>query len=450
VDQAVKELQNRETDVKALFGTPRMRELQLDKLKALLARLYAAKPFWKERMDKAGLVPANLASLADYSRLMPIMDKAERRQLVDHYGSALEMAAATIAVPIEDVVLMAATSGTTGEPTPYPMTKRDIEVFSDMFARLAARAGVGRGDRIVHAFGLSMWLAGVPYVQFLQNSGAMVLPVGAEGGSERLLRFIKQFKANVLFGTPSLVEHLIEKAPEILGEPVGNLGIKTIICAGEPGAGIPEIRNKIEQAYGAKLFDHGGSMSLSCACEQYQGMHHIAEDHYLFELVDPATLEPIAFEHGAHGLAVQTSLSAEAMLWVRETFGDIVEVLTDPCACGQAGFRYKVVGRADDMLKIKGVMVYPAAIEGVVASFAPRVTGEFRIVLTEQPPRVVPPLKLRIEHGPDVQPGDRDALAAEIEGAMRSRLKISPAIEWLAPFTLERTAGKTQYFQREY
>ncbi len=438
-------------DAEGMFGTARVRELQLQKLKSLLMRLHAAKPFWRERMESAGIDPTTLASLDEFSRLMPIMDKAERRQIVEQCGGdVLEMTNRTIAVPMEDVVLIAATSGTTGDPTPYPHTKRDIALNSKLFSRLAWRAGIRPGDRIAHAFGLSMWLAGVPYVQFLQSCGACVLPVGAEGGSDRILRFIKQFRANVLFGTPSLVEHLIDRAPEVIGAPVRSLGIKTIVCAGEPGAGIAEVRRKIEDAYGAKLYDHGGSMGLSCICEEYQGMHHFAEDFYYFELVDPASLQPVSFQHGARGLAVQTSLEHEGMLWVRETFGDIVEVLTDPCPCGQAGFRYKVIGRADDMLKVKGVMVYPAAIDGVIASFAPRVTGEFRIVLTERPPRVVPPLKLRVEHGQGVKAGELDALAAEIEAAMRSRLRISPRIIWVPPFSLERASGKTKFFEREY
>ncbi|NNE40781.1 MAG: AMP-binding protein [Marinicaulis sp.] len=448
--QATIDSEHQDADIEALFGSPFIQKMQFDKLKSLLLRLYAAKPFWKDRMDKAGLDPATMSSLDEFSSRMPVMDKAERRKITEECGGAVEMADRTIAVPIEDVVLMAATSGTTGEPTPYPHTTKDIEINSELFSRLARRAGIRRGDRIVHAFGLSMWLAGVPYVQFLQKSGACVLPVGAEAGSERILRTINQFRANVLFGTPSLIEHLIEKAPGIIGAPVSSLGIKTIICAGEPGAGIPEVREKIEQAYGAKLYDHGGSMGLSCDCEIYQGMHHFAEDYYYFELVNPETLEPLPFEHGARGLAVQTSLEHEGMLWVRETFGDIVEVLTEPCACGEAGFRYKVIGRVDDMLKVKGVMVYPAAIEGVIASFAPRVTGEFRIVLTEQPPRVTPPLKVKVEYGEDVPESELALLAKEIEASMRSRLKVSPEITWAKPFSLDRTVGKTQFFERNY
>jgi phenylacetate-CoA ligase len=352
--------------------------------------------------------------------------------------------------PIDQVVLMAATSGTTGDPTPYPHTPRDIEINSELFARIAWRAGIRPGHRVVHAFGLSMWLAGVPYVQFLQRTGACILPVGAEGGSERILRFAQQFRADTLFGTPSLVEHLIERAPEVLGAPVASLGIKSILCAGEPGAGIPEVRQKIEEAYGAKLFDHGGGYGISCHCGQYQGMHHVADDHLIYEIVDPSTLQPLPLQHGAQGLAVQTTLSHEGMLWVRESFGDIVQVLTEPCECGQTGFRYKVIGRADDMLKVKGVMVYPAAIDGVIAGFAPRLTGEFRIVLTEPPPRVVPPLKLRVEYAAGVSESELPALAREIEECMHTRLKISPQILWAAPMSLPRTGGKTKFFEKAY
>jgi phenylacetate-CoA ligase len=138
------------------------------------------------------------------------------------------------------------------------------------------------------------------------------------------------------------------------------------------------------------------------------------------------------------------------MLWLRETFGDIVQVFTEPCPCGRSGFRYKIVGRADDMLKVKGVMVYPAAIDGVITGFTPRVTGEFRIVLDTPPPRVVPPLVLRVEHGENVPAEQLPALAAEIEERMRATLRIGPRVEWVAPRTFGRTGGKTNFFERRY
>ncbi|WP_202125256.1 phenylacetate--CoA ligase family protein [Actinomadura physcomitrii] len=438
-------------EIEPLLNTPEIRDLQWSRLQQLLHRLYEGKPFWRERMEAAGARPEELKGLDDFSRRMPIMDKAQRRQLLaDCDGDVIRAVDRSIAVPVDEVVLMAATSGTTGEPTPYPHTERDNQVAAELFARLLWRAGLRRGDRVVHAFGLSMWLAGVPYVQRMQHSGVCLLPVGAEGGSQRILRFAKQFQADALFATPSLVEHLIEKAPELIGMPVGELGIKTIVCAGEPGAGIAEVRRRIQDAYGATLYDHGGGFGISCDHSEYQGMHHVADDKLIFELVDPDTREPVPFEHGARGLAVQTTLEAEGMLWMRETFGDIVQVFTEPCPCGASGFRFKVVGRADDMLKVKGVMVYPAAIDGVITGFAPRVTGEFRIVLDDPPPRVVPPLVLRVERGENVPDEQLPALANEIEERMSSTLKVSPRIEWVAPYTFERTGGKTNFFDRRY
>lgn len=438
-------------EMENLLNIPQMREIQLAKLQKMLPQLYKAKPYWKERMDKAGLDPYKLKSLEEFSRKMPIMDKSQRRQIiVDNGGDVLKMAEDTMACSLDKVVLMAATSGTSGDPTPYPFTQNDIEVYSELFARMLWRIGVRPGNRIIHCFGLSMWMAGVPYVQFMQRVGACVLPVGAEGGTERILRFIRQFKPDTLFGTPSLVEHLIEKTPQLIGEPVGNLGIKRIVRAGEPDAGIPEVRNKIESAYGAKLFDHGGAMGASCEYSEYQGMHHLADDKYVIELVDPDTLEPIPFENGAQGMMVTTSLDLEGMLWCRETFGDIWQVFTDPCPCGQSGWRYKVIGRVDDMLKVKGVMVYPAAIDGVITSFAPRVTGEFRIVLDEEPPRVVPPLKLKVEYAESVKESELEGLANEITNAIHTKLRITPKISWVPPYSLERTAGKTKFIEKAY
>lgn len=441
----------RSMEMEPILNTPEMRTIQLYKLKKLVLRLYEAKPFWRDRMAKAGLRPDDIGTLEDFSRAVPVFDKEQRRKLAEECDMDMaRVVDCTIGVPMEKLVLMAATSGTTGEPTPYPMTPRDIEWLSENIARMYWRIGVGPGDRILHAFGLSMWLAGVPYSLFFQRSGACVFPVGAEGGSERILKFAGLFKANVLACTPSLAEHLIAKAPEVLGRGVRELGIKRLFCGGEPGAGIPEVRRNLESAYGARLSDHGAGFGISCDHPEYQGMHHVADDTVLFELVDPETYEPVRFEDGAKGLPVFTTLEGEGFLWFRETIGDVCQVFTGPCPCGATGFRYRIIGRSDDMLKVKGIIVYPAAIDGVIAGFLPRVTGEFRIVLDEPPPRVVPPLKLKIEYGDRVPEADLPALAREIEETMKSRLKVTPRIAWLAPGTLERSMNKTRFLERTY
>jgi phenylacetate-CoA ligase len=157
-------------------------------------------------------------------------------------------------------------------------------------------------------------------------------------------------------------------------------------------------------------------------------------------------------EHGATGLMCATSLHPEGAVWfdMRFSLGDIHQIFTEPCPCGGTGFRYKIVGRSDDMLKVKGVPVYPAAIEGVIQGFLPRVSGHFRIVLTEKPPRVVPPLKLKVERGEGVKDAELDALAGEISDAMHKLLKIRPEITWLRPGELTRETKKTQLLENQY
>ena len=438
-------------EMESALNTPEVKKIQLEKLKKMLKRIYQAKPFWKERMDKAGGKPEDIKTLEDFSQRIPIMDKGQRRQILENCEmDMVRLIDMTIGVPIEDVRLIAATSGTTGYPTPYPITTGDIEWLSEFMARVQWRMGIRPGDRIIHAFGLSMFLAGTPYVVFSQKLGASVLPVGAEAGAEKVLSYTKMFRADTLGATPSLVEHLIERAPEIIGGGVDSLEVKRLFCAGEPGAGIPEVRQRLESAYGAKVYDHGAGFGISCDYPEYQGMHHVMDDMVYFELIDPETEELIPMENGARGVPVQTSLMGEGMLWVRESLGDVAEVYTDPCPCGQTGFRYKIVGRTDDMLKIKGAMVYPAAIDGVISSFVPRVTGEFRIVLNEPPPRVVPPLKLKVERGQGVEEHELAALTQEIVTAMQTKQKFRPEIEWLPPNTLERFAHKTKFIEKAY
>ncbi|MDD1776441.1 MAG: hypothetical protein LUP94_03700, partial [Candidatus Methanomethylicus sp.] len=257
-------------EMESILNTPQMKEIQLEKMKKLVKRLYENKPFWKERMDRAKVKPEDIKSIKDFRYRIPVFDKAQRRQLAEECGMDMtKVVDKTIGVPLENICLMAATSGTTGEPTPYPHTEHDKSWLSEIVARMLWRMGLRPGNRVVHAFGLSMFWAGVPYATFFQKVGACIFPVGAEAGAERILHFIKLFKVDTLACTPSLAEHLIEKAPEVLGENVGDLGITRIFCAGEPGAGIPEVRRKLETSYGAKLYDHGGSWGISCDYPEY-------------------------------------------------------------------------------------------------------------------------------------------------------------------------------------
>ncbi|MFZ5644624.1 MAG: phenylacetate--CoA ligase family protein [Bacillota bacterium] len=445
---------NMETE--PLLNTPEMRDMQWDRLQEAISFFYNKVPFDRRRMDKAGVKPEDIRSFDDFAGAIPIISQSDFREAMEE--GELDLPKVYLDLfgeeRYKDLFLLTSTSGTTGIPTPYPLFRSGLDRVADIFGRMAWRAGIRSGDRLALCFGLSMHAAGTPQMfWFRKIPGLTIIPMGAEAGTERLLTFFKIFKPTVFSGTPSLALHLIERANKVLKEPVGNLGFKTLLCGAEPGAGIPEVRQRLESEYGAKVFDIGAGYGVSCDYSTYQGMHWVADDYCYYELVDPETQKPVPLEDGATGLAVYTPVEpryGHFFFSLRFTLNDIHQVFTRPCPCGMSGFRYKVVGRADDMLKVKGVPVYPAAIQGVVHSFIPRVTGAFRILLDEPPPRVVPPLKLKVEYGEGTGEDDLEMLEREILDEMHAYLKIRPQINWLKPHTLERATKKTQFIEKLY
>ncbi len=435
-----------------MLNNPGMGKIQFEKLKKMLMKLKATAPYYTRMMERNNLDPEKLTGFDELKEKIEIFTKQSMWDLVDECGGDyLKALDQRMAVNSEDLDWIATTTGTTGVPTPYPMTNRDLKNFwCEYAARGSWRSGIRAHDRILYCFALSMVIAGVPSAISFQETGATMLPVGAEAKSERILFAQNLFKGTVYIGTPSLAEYLIDQAPKLIGKEARQLGLKILLCGAEPGAGIPEVRAKLENAFDAKLFDMGAGLGFSCDYPEYQGMHWLMDDLAYFELVDPDTKAPIPIEDGAEGLYVLTTLDNEGWISIRETTGDIMQVFTEPCPCGQTGFRYKVVGRSDDMLKVKGVMVYPSNIKGVLNSFLPRVTGEMRIVLDERPPRVVPPLKVRVEHAEGLPGAELQALENEINEAMSKRLKINPRILWAEPGSLERSHYKGQVFEKVY
>ena len=439
--------------VEARFNSPEMRQIQNDLLVNNIQAMYDSIPLTQRRMDEAGVKPSDIKCLDDLERI-PMYGQPEMRELIAEVGfdmkKILQMIMGDAA---DDIYVMAATSGTTGMPTPYPVVRAGLPRLREINNRMMWRCGLRPGNKVVLAFGLSMFLAGSPTLLAMEDfPGITIIPVGAEAGTARIINFSRLFGGDVLMCTPSLALHLIEKAPEVTGDSVKALGFRILVCGAEPGAGIPEVRKRIETEYGAKLFDMGAGLGVSCDHPEYQGMHWIADDMVYYELVDPDTRKSVPLADGNTGLGVFTTLDAQGggMLGLRMTLGDVHQVFTSPCPCGKTGFRYKIVGRTDDMLKVKGVMVYPAQIKNVVESFTPRTTGEFRILLDEPPPRVVPPLKLRIEFGESVTEQEREQLKREVEEQMHQAVKIRPKIEWIEPRTLERSDKKTQYIEKLY
>jgi phenylacetate-CoA ligase len=233
------------------------------------------------------------------------------------------------------------------------------------------------------------------------------------------------------------------------------LGLKGLMLTGEIGVSVPQDKKKLEEVYGCRVYDYwapaGHAVAISCDAEDYHGLHGLAPDlcTCFEDLVDPDTKEPVPLEDGAIGEMVITSLKREAVPLLKYAYGDIVQIFSEPCPnCGFPGKRMKLVGRSDDMLVVKGVNLYPAAIKKVLSSFHPRVTGEMRIVLNDPPPRVVPPLVLKLEHGNLTRETELAGLADEISSVLHRRLKVRPAIKWVSPGGLHRCTHKTPFFEK--
>jgi phenylacetate-CoA ligase len=419
-------------------------------------RCWDGSAFYRSGLRSAGAEPGDVTSVAELERLPILLKKEDERELQERSRAELgHPFGEHLCVPLERVVAVASTSGTTGTPTFYAFSPQDVRTTDELWGRAFRFAGIRPADTVLHGFGLSMFLAGVPVVRALERMGARPVQVGAEAGSERLLRIAGLVRPRALACTPSYAQYLAEHAPKVLGRPAAELGIEIVLCAGEPGAGLPEVRSAISSAFGAKVYDllggAHGVMCCSCDAEPYAGMHVLGEDCAITtQLVDQETNKPIALREGATGERVKTSLRWQAQPQLRASVGDVYQVHTERCACGVPGVRIRVLGRTDDLLIVKGVKIYPAAVKNVVQELVPLATGSFRIILDAPPPRVEPPLKLTVERGDGVDEAGGIRLAEELERRLHQRLTVRPEVTVVPAATLARTGLKERLIERRY
>lgn len=432
-----------------------LRTLQTERLKKQLAYNFERSEFFRRKFASVGAVPEDIRSIEDFSRL-PLMDKREHREAqtesIERFGNPFEL---MNCARIDEVVRINSTSGTSGMPTLYALTAHDVAVVNEMHARKYWRAGIRPGHIMLQALSLSMFTGGLPLSQGIQHLGAAVVPVGIEGGTQRVLEHIELLRPQAIIATPSFGQYLIEQAPPIAGKPASALGIEYFFCAGEPGGGIPSVREVLAAGFGAKVFDHTGGghafhgISRDEPAGQYSGMYFVSPDHCLLELIDPSSRQPIASGNGAIGEMVVTFLDWQGGPFMRYAFGDIIEVATSPCPDGWPGLRFKVIGRSDDMLIVKGVNVFPQAIQGLIASLQPRLSGHFRIRLKSPGPLVQPPLRIAVERGAETGESELPAIETELSERMARELRIRPEIVWLAPETLPRESRKVRLVEIE-
>ncbi len=428
-----------------------VRRIQEQRLREQMDYLKTNSPFYQEKFAAAGVSFDEIRTIEDLQKL-PFTYKTEIRESL----AAEPPFGKHRAAPMADIIQMQASSGTTGSPSYVALTESDAEMWHEMTARCFFANGVRPSDMVLHAFSLAKgFVGGIPVMQGLQYMGAIDIPIGADGGAERLLRACADIRPRCIVGAPNYVLHLAEKAPEIVGCEATELGVERVIVGGEPGGGIPAIRARIEAAWGATCTEMLGGTDLGVTywaeCDAQTGMHMVNMDYVLTELLDPESGKIIPWEKGAQGEMVYTALGRRASPLVRFRSGDYVEVTATECSCGRTGPQIRCTGRTDDMLIVRGANVFPSAINSVVAEMVPETNGVMRVVADFQGHTTQGALKVIVERGPGQDPANDASLKKKIEQRLRDALVFKADVRLVAPDTFEKPgAAKVAFVLREY
>ena len=411
--------------------TPRLGELQIERLRAMLENAYANVPFYRKKLDEAGLKPGDVGCHGDVVDL-PFTTKIDLR---DHYPFGM------FARPRDQIVRVHASSGTTGNPTTVGYTRADIDTWGDLIARTLAAGGVKPGDLLQNAYGYGLFTGGLGLHFGAERLGCTVVPISG-GNTERQLKVMRDFGATALSCTPSYAMYLGDAARD-RGLRPEDLPIRVGFHGAEPWTN--ELRLQIEAGLGIDALDiyglsemGGPGVAFECLCKA--GMH-INEDHYMAEIIDPETLRPLP--EGEVGELVFTTLSREAQPLIRYRTRDLCSLTSEPCACGRTSARMsKPIGRSDDMLIIRGVNVFPSQIEEVLMSI-PEIEPHYQIVVHRK--GYLDVIEVWVEVGEDIfaeTMGDLERFQRRVQAQIYNVLNIQVAVKLKEPKTIQRSEGK--------
>ena len=351
--------------------------LQLEKLQAMMTELWGKNRFYSSKWKAAGVEPRDIRSLDDLARL-PLTTKSELMEDQAANGPF----GTNLTYPIEHYTRLHQTSGTTGVPLKVLDTQDSWDWWAKCWAHVLAGSGVDASDRVFLAFAFGPFIGFWAALEGARKLGAVMIPGGGRDSLQRL-ELMRETGATVLCCTPTYALRLAEVAREH-GFDMSSLKMKSTVHAGEPGANIPSTKERIESSWSAKCFDHAGASEIgahSFECEKQPGGTHLIESEFIAEVIDPKTGE--AVRPGERGELVITNLGRWGFPLIRYRTGDLVEVNLDPCSCGRTFMRFQggILGRADDMVTVRGVNVFPAGVENIIRKFVE--VDEFRITVSK-------------------------------------------------------------------
>src|SRR5712692_4679172 len=405
--------------------------LQLHRLQQTIERAYGRVPHVRKKFDAAGVKPDQIKTIADIVDF-PFTEKADLR---NNYPFGL------FAVPREQVLRLHASSGTTGKPTVVGYTRGDLDLWSDLMARSLACMGARPGDIFHNAYGYGLFTGGLGFHYGAERLGLTTVPVSG-GATERQVTLMQDFGAHILGATPSYALNIAEVAAG-MGVDLRALPLRYGCFGAEPWS--DAMRRELEEKFAIKAMDIYGLSEIigpGVASECHQAQHglHLWEDHFLCEVIDPDTTEPLPL--GEAGELVLTTLTKEALPMLRYRTRDITRLIEAPCACGRTHRRMlRVTGRSDDMLIIRGVNVYPSQLEAFLVGF-PGLAPHYQLVLTRDGPMDAITIEVEL-----ATPAPRDApfaakIAADVREHIKAMVGVSCGVVLKAPGEVPRSQGK--------
>ena len=410
-----------------------LRDLQLQRLQAVVRRSYEQVPLYRERMQKAGLRPEDVRDLEDSARL-PFMEKTDLR---DTYPFGL------FASPLREIVRLHASSGTTGKPIVVAYTQADLDVWTEVMVRSFAACGLHRGDVVQNAYGYGLFTGGLGAHYGAEALGATVIPISG-GNTDRQIMILRDFGVTAICCTPSYFVHLIERAAET-GVGLRDLPVRVGIFGAEPWT--EAMRAHIQESGGVEAFDIYGLSEIigpgvGIECRAHNGLH-LFEDHFYPEIVEPNGTRPLP--DGEEGELVLTTLSKQAMPMIRYRTHDITRFKTGHCPCGRTIRRIeRITRRSDDMLIVRGVNLFPSQIEGVLLAVEGTLP-HYQIVLSRD--KGLDQVEVQVEVTPEFFSdtiGGLEKLRARISHDLDQITGLRMEVNLVAPRTIQRSEGKAR------
>ena len=410
-----------------------LEQLQLERLESTLNRVYMNVPFYRKRFDELGIDTDSIRSFDDIRKL-PFTTKNDLR---DNYPYGL------FAVPLREVVRIHASSGTTGMATVVGYTKNDLKTWSNLVARVLTAAGITKDDVIQIAFGYGLFTGGFGLHYGAERIGASVIPISS-GNTARQIKIMQDFKTTALVCTPSYALLIADTIKE-MGIQVNSLSLKYGLFGAEPWS--EAMRKEIQEKLKIIATDNYGlsevmGPGVAGECLERNGLH-INEDHFLVEIIDPKTLEPVA--PGETGELVITTLTKEAFPVIRFRTRDLTRLIPEPCACGRRFMRmHRVMGRTDDMLIIKGVNVFPSQIEAVLFDIE-GTEPHYQIIVDRK--GALDTVTVEVEVSESIffdEMKKQNELIGLIKRSLASELGIGVEVKLVEKKTLERSEGKAK------